>query len=78
MSLPLDVGRAGLRLALFVLVLAGVVLLITRPGMDSPGFVVTLLIAGFAGFTAVVLLVLMRLSHRGSNPVVLNEEEDQG
>lgn len=80
MNFPLDVGRAGLRLAMFVIVLGGALLLITRPSMDSPGFVVTVLMLGFAGFCIAVLMALMYLTNRADSSAVSEgaNESDYG
>jgi len=77
MSLPMDVGHAGLRLSAFLIVLAGLVLWLGRPSPDSAAFVVTVVILAFSALTVVVLLIMLRYSQRRNAMLFLNEEESE-
>ena len=64
MRIPPEVGQTVFRLALFIIVMALMVLLWARPAPGTPGFVITVLtLLMGTGFGAVVVL-LARFSQR--------------
>jgi len=64
MRLPLDVGRAGLNLMMFVFVLAAMILFFGRPAPGSGAFVVTVIMLVGTAITSTLLMIILRRTQR--------------
>lgn len=64
MRLPLAVGRAGLNLTMFIVVLAAMILFFGRPTPGSAAFVITVIMIVGATVTTAVLMIAMRRTKR--------------
>lgn len=77
MRIPLEVGRAGLNLVLFVFVLSALALFFTKPEPGTGGFVITVFMLVSTGVVGALLFVYLKLSQRSANQRSLDVEESE-
>lgn len=73
MMIPVEISRIGVRLASFVTVTAGLVLIWLRPAPGTPGFVVSVLTLVLGVCFGVLVWLLARLSQRKSDGYLTEE-----
>lgn len=67
MKLPLEVGRAGLGLIMFVFTLSAMILYFGRPAPGSGAFVITVIMLAGAAVLCTLLMIILRRSHRSAD-----------
>lgn len=77
MRIPLEVGRAGLNLVMFVFVLSAVALFFTRPEPGTAGFVISVFMLVGTGVVGALLFVFLKVSQRSANQRSLDVEESE-
>ncbi|MFC7625649.1 hypothetical protein [Microlunatus sp. GCM10028923] len=67
MKLPLEMGRAGLGMIMFVFVMAAMILYFGRPAPGTGPFVITMIMLVGAAVLCTLLMIILRRSSRSDD-----------